>query len=86
MRLPVEIIRRVREAVGEDFIVVYRLSHAGPWSRAAPTLAEVVALAKAIEGSRRDHHQHRHRLAPGPHPHHRHLHCRAAHTWVGQSA
>ena len=26
MRLPVEIVRRVREAVGPDFIIIYRLS------------------------------------------------------------
>jgi hypothetical protein len=26
MRLPVEVVRRVREAVGDDFIVIYRLS------------------------------------------------------------
>jgi 2,4-dienoyl-CoA reductase (NADPH2) len=26
MRLPVEIVRRVREAVGPDFILIYRLS------------------------------------------------------------
>jgi len=28
-RLPVEIVRRVREAVGDDFIVIYRLSMSG---------------------------------------------------------
>jgi 2,4-dienoyl-CoA reductase (NADPH2) len=47
MRLPVEIVRRVREAVGPDFIVIYRLSmldlipDGGSWS-------EAVRLAKAI--------------------------------------
>ena len=48
MRLPVEIVRRVREAVGPDFIIIFRLSlidlipGGSSWS-------EVVQLAKAIE-------------------------------------
>ena len=48
MRLPVEIVSRVREAVGRDFILVYRLSlidlvpEGQDWT-------EVVQLAKAIE-------------------------------------
>ena len=48
MRLPVEIMRRVRAAVGLDFIVIYRLSmidlipNGSSW-------AEVVQLARAIE-------------------------------------
>lgn len=47
-RLPVEIVRRTREAVGRDFIIIYRLSmldlvdDAQHWD-------EIVALAKAIE-------------------------------------
>ncbi|ULQ46338.1 NADPH-dependent 2,4-dienoyl-CoA reductase [Flagellatimonas centrodinii] len=50
MRLPVEIVRRVREAVGPDFIIVYRLSmldlipDGQSWE-------EVVMLAKAIEAA-----------------------------------
>ena len=50
MRLPVEIIERTREAVGKDFIIIYRLSmidlipDGNSW-------AETVALAKAIEGA-----------------------------------
>ena len=50
MRLPVEIVRRVREAVGTDFIVIYRLSmidlvpNGSSWD-------EVVKLAKAIEAA-----------------------------------
>jgi 2,4-dienoyl-CoA reductase (NADPH2) len=48
IRFPVEIVRRTREAVGEDFILIYRLSmldlvHDGS------TWDEVVSLAKAIE-------------------------------------
>jgi 2,4-dienoyl-CoA reductase (NADPH2) len=48
MRLPVEIVARTREAVGRDFIIVYRLSmldlvpEGSSWD-------EVVTLAKAIE-------------------------------------
>jgi len=48
MRLPVEVVRRVRAAVGPDFIVIYRLSmidlipNGSSW-------AEVVQLARAIE-------------------------------------
>jgi 2,4-dienoyl-CoA reductase (NADPH2) len=48
MRLPIDIVRRTREAVGRDFIIIYRLSmldlvdNAQDWS-------EIVTLAKAIE-------------------------------------
>ncbi|MEL6168391.1 MAG: NADPH-dependent 2,4-dienoyl-CoA reductase [Pseudomonadota bacterium] len=48
MRLPLEVVRRVRAAVGSDFIVIYRLSmidlvpNGSSWE-------EVVTLAKAIE-------------------------------------
>ncbi|MGB1581241.1 MAG: FAD-dependent oxidoreductase [Nevskiales bacterium] len=50
MQLPIEIVQRVREAVGPDFIIVYRLSmldliHDGQ------TWEEVVMLAKAIEAA-----------------------------------
>jgi 2,4-dienoyl-CoA reductase (NADPH2) len=47
-RLPIEIVRRTREAVGNNFIIIYRLSmldlvdNAQSWD-------EIVALAKAIE-------------------------------------
>ena len=47
-RLPIEIVRRVREAVGTEFIMVYRLSmmdlvdEGSPWE-------EVVALGQAVE-------------------------------------
>jgi 2,4-dienoyl-CoA reductase (NADPH2) len=50
MRFPIEIVRRMREAVGKDFIIVYRLSmldlvdDAQPW-------ADIVTLAKAIEAA-----------------------------------
>ncbi|AIF47851.1 NADPH-dependent 2,4-dienoyl-CoA reductase [Dyella japonica] len=50
MRFPVEIVRRTREAVGRDFIIIYRLSmldlveNGQDWS-------EIVALGKAIEAA-----------------------------------
>ncbi len=50
MRLPVEIVSRIRDAVGPDFIIVYRLSmldlvpDGSSWE-------EVVELAKAIESA-----------------------------------
>jgi 2,4-dienoyl-CoA reductase (NADPH2) len=48
MRLPVEIVRRVREVVGPDFIVIYRLSMIDLVPNGS-TWEEVVMLAKAIE-------------------------------------
>ncbi|MGB5937956.1 MAG: NADPH-dependent 2,4-dienoyl-CoA reductase [Rhodanobacter sp.] len=50
MRFPVEIVRRTREAVGRDFIIIYRLSMLDlvdggqDWS-------EIATLAKAIEAA-----------------------------------
>ncbi len=49
-RFPVEIVRRVREAVGEDFIVVYRLSMLD-LVPGGSTLDEVITLAKAVEAA-----------------------------------
>ncbi len=48
MRFPVEIVRRVRERVGERFIIVYRLSMLD-LVEGGSTLAEVIELAQAIE-------------------------------------
>lgn len=48
MRLPVEIVRRVREAVGTDFIIIYRLSMLD-LVEGGSTWDEIVLLAKAIE-------------------------------------
>ncbi|MEV6210074.1 NADPH-dependent 2,4-dienoyl-CoA reductase [Kitasatospora sp. NPDC051914] len=50
MRFPVEIVRRVRERVGEDFILIYRLSMLD-LVPGGSTLEEVVQLAKAIEAA-----------------------------------
>ncbi|MEU3078270.1 NADPH-dependent 2,4-dienoyl-CoA reductase [Streptomyces laurentii] len=49
-RFPREIVRRIRERVGEDFIVVYRLSMLD-LVPGGSTLDEVVALAKEIEAA-----------------------------------
>ena len=48
MRLPVEIVSRLREAVGRDFIVVYRLSMLD-LVPGGSSWEEVVELARAIE-------------------------------------
>ncbi len=48
MRLPVEIVSRIREKVGRDFIVIYRLSMLD-LVPGGSTWDEVVALAKAVE-------------------------------------
>jgi len=50
MRLPVEVVRRVREAVGTNFIVIYRLSMIDLVPNGS-TWAEVVQLAKAVEAA-----------------------------------
>ncbi|MFJ9243501.1 FAD-dependent oxidoreductase [Streptomyces sp. NPDC101776] len=49
-RFPVEIVRRVREAVGEDFIIVYRLSMLD-LVPGGSTLDEVISLARAVEAA-----------------------------------
>jgi len=50
MRLPVEVVRRVREAVGSDFIIIYRLSMIDLIPNGS-TWEEVVMLAKAVEAA-----------------------------------
>ncbi len=50
MRLPVEVVRRVRAAVGDDFIVIYRLSMIDLVPDGS-TFDEVVELAQRIEGA-----------------------------------
>ncbi|MDC6380950.1 NADPH-dependent 2,4-dienoyl-CoA reductase [Pseudomonas graminis] len=50
MRLPVEIVRRVREAVGPNFIIIYRLSMLD-LIEGGSSWEEVVQLAQAIERS-----------------------------------
>ena len=50
MRLPVEIVRRTREAVGEDFIIIYRLSMIDMLAD-GNSWEEVVQLGKAIEAA-----------------------------------
>ena len=48
MRFPVEIVKRVREAVGHDFIIIYRLSMLD-LVEGGSSWEEIVHLAKAIE-------------------------------------
>ena len=65
--LPVEIVRRTREAVGP------RLHHHLPAvdarpGRRRPELGRDRAAGQGDRGRRRDDHQHRHRLARGAHP------------------
>ncbi|EAQ13109.1 2,4-dienoyl-CoA reductase (NADPH2) [Maritimibacter alkaliphilus HTCC2654] len=48
IRLPIEIVRRVREAVGDDFIIIYRLSMIDLVPNGS-TFDEVVELAQEIE-------------------------------------
>ncbi len=50
MRLPVEVVRRVREAVGPDFIVIYRISLIDLVPDGS-TWDEVIQLAHAIEAA-----------------------------------
>ena len=53
IRFPLEIVRRVREAVGDDFVLVYRLSMLDLVPEGS-TLEEVVQLAKAVEAAGAD--------------------------------
>ncbi len=48
MRLPIEVVRRVRKAVGDEFIVIYRLSMIDLVPNGS-TFDEVVQLAQAVE-------------------------------------
>lgn len=48
MRLPVEVVKRTREAVGSNFIIIYRLSMIDLIPNGS-TFDEVIQLAKAVE-------------------------------------
>lgn len=50
MRFPVEIVRRTRERVGRNFIIIYRLSMLD-LVEGGSTLEEVIELAKAVEAA-----------------------------------
>ena len=50
IRFPLEIVRRVREAVGANFIIIYRLSMLD-LVEGGSTLDEVIQLARAIEAA-----------------------------------
>ena len=48
MRLPVEVVRRIREAVGNDFIIIFRLSMLDLIEKGS-SWDEVITLARAVE-------------------------------------
>jgi 2,4-dienoyl-CoA reductase (NADPH2) len=48
IRFPLEIVRRIRERVGRDFIIIYRLSMLD-LVEGGSTLEEVIGLAQAVE-------------------------------------
>lgn len=50
MRFPVEVVRRVREAVGKEFIVIFRIA-AMDMLEGGMSWSEIVQLAKAIENA-----------------------------------
>ncbi len=50
MRFPIEIVRRMREAVGKDFIIIYRLSMLDLVDE-AQSWTDIVTLGKAIEAA-----------------------------------
>ncbi|MGH1485513.1 MAG: FAD-dependent oxidoreductase [Cellvibrionaceae bacterium] len=50
IRLPLDIVKAIREKVGKDFIIIYRLSMLDLVEEGS-TLDEVIALAKAIEAA-----------------------------------
>ncbi len=50
IRFPLEIVRRTRERVGTDFIIIYRLSMLD-LVEGGSTLAEVIQLAQAVESA-----------------------------------
>jgi 2,4-dienoyl-CoA reductase (NADPH2) len=50
MRFPIEIVRRMREAVGKDFIIVYRLSMLDLVDE-SQSWTDIVTLGKAIEAA-----------------------------------
>lgn len=48
IRLPIEIVRRIRERVGEEFIIIFRLSMLDMVEQGS-NLEEIVTLGKAVE-------------------------------------
>ena len=72
MRLPVEIVARIRAAVGDDFIIMYRHSLLD-LVEGGNTWEEVVAVAKALEQAGVTILNTGYRLARGARADHRHL-------------
>jgi 2,4-dienoyl-CoA reductase (NADPH2) len=62
IRFPLAIVRGIREAAGDKFIIIYRLSMLD-LVEGGSTWEEVVELAGQDRGGRGDDHQYRHRLA-----------------------
>ncbi len=50
MRLPLEVLRRVRQSVGDEFIVIFRLSMLD-MVEAGSTLEEIISLGQAVEAA-----------------------------------
>jgi 2,4-dienoyl-CoA reductase-like NADH-dependent reductase (Old Yellow Enzyme family) len=62
--MPVEIVRLTRAAVGDDFIICYRMSMAD-YVEDGQSWDEIIALATEVEAAGGYDHQHRHRMARG---------------------
>ena len=62
IRLPIEVVRRVREAVGEHFIIIFRLSMLDLVDGGS-TAEEVIQLGKSSREGRRHYYQYGYRLA-----------------------
>jgi 2,4-dienoyl-CoA reductase (NADPH2) len=71
IRFPLEIVRRTRERVGTNFIIIFRLSMLD-LVEGGSTTRRGGATGAGAGGRRRHHPEHRHRLARGPHSHHCH--------------
>ena len=69
-KFPVEIVKRVRAAVGKNFILVYRISALDLVEGGAEP-EEILGAGQEDRGRRRRHHEHRHRLARGARADHR---------------
>ncbi len=61
-RLPVEVVRAVRDHCGPDFMIIYRISAADLIENGAPA-EEIALLAGESRGCRRRYAEHRYRLA-----------------------
>ena len=83
MRLPVEVVRRVRQAVGRDCIVIYRLSMMDLIPDGS-SFEEVVQLAQAVERAGASIINTGIGWHEAPHSYHRHL-CSAGRVCMGHA-